>query len=85
MLSKGFSKDGFKHKLLFLFNLSSGPFGKEDPGDHAGNLKIQRWKRIITLLRSRQVVRDWPGRILSQSDHFLPSPETGTEEQRNQS
>lgn len=57
MLSKGFSKYSFKHKLLFLFNLSCGPLGQGDSGDHTGNLKIQRWKRIITLLRSRQVVR----------------------------
>lgn len=80
MLSIGFSKYSFKHKLFFLFNLNSGPLGQEDPEDQVGNLKNHRWKRIITLLRLRKAVRDWPGRILSQPDHFLPFPETGTEE-----
>lgn len=80
MLSKGFSKYNFKHNFFFfLFILNCGPLGQE-PEDQVGNLKTQRWERIITLLRSRKTARDWPGRILSQPDHFLPAPETGKEE-----
>lgn len=50
MLSKGFSKHSFKHKLFFLFNLSSGPLGQEDPEGQVGYLTTQRWKSVNALL-----------------------------------
>lgn len=41
---------------FFLFNLSSGALGQEDPEDQVENLKTWRLNRIIILLRSRKLV-----------------------------
>lgn len=69
----------FQEEFIFL-QLRSGLVGQEDPKDQVGNLKTHRWKRILPFLRPKAAVRKWPERTLSQPEHFLPSPETGTEE-----